>query len=212
MLTIYHIEGRRSDRVIWLCEELGLPYALKFKRGDLDGSTALIQEVSPLMPVAPTLADGELVLVESAAILEYIINTYGSGKLGRAPGSPDYPRYVQWLHFAEGSAMARIINEFLLQPYKDSPDLNRIAKLQFGSTTRAMAFCEDNLVKHDFFAGATFTAADIMMYFPVVLAERLGGLKLTAYPHVKAWRERIESRPAFKKALALALPDGPPKF
>ena len=90
-LTIYHIEGRRSERIVWLCEELGLPYKLEYKRGDVPGSMQTIREVSPLMPVAPTVRYGDQVIVESAGIIEMLLARHGDGRLRPAVDSPDYP-------------------------------------------------------------------------------------------------------------------------
>src|SRR3984957_14188737 len=101
-LTIYHAEGRRSERIVWLCEELGIPYSLKFKRGDLAGTLDDIRAVCPLMPVAPVIKLDDQVIVESGAILELILARYGKGRLAPTVDSRDYPYYLQWLHFAEG--------------------------------------------------------------------------------------------------------------
>ena len=111
-LTIYHIEGRRSERIVWLCEELGLPYKLEYKRGDVPGSMQTIREVSPLMPVAPTVRYGDQVIVESAGIIEMLLARHGGGRLRPAVDSPDYPYYLQWMHYAEGSFASRLIADY----------------------------------------------------------------------------------------------------
>src|SRR6202046_416939 len=105
-LTIYHIEGRRSERIVWLCEELGLPYKLEYKRGDIAASMKAIHEVSPLMPVAPTVRIGDQIMVESGAIIELILARAGNGRLQPAVHSPDYTYYLQWMDFVEGSLAA----------------------------------------------------------------------------------------------------------
>src|SRR5271170_5426350 len=96
-ITIYHLEGRRSERIVWLCEELGVPYKLEYKRGDLAGSMQTIKSVSPLMPVAPTVRIGDQVMVESGAIIELILAREGKGRLEPAVNSPDYAYYLQWM-------------------------------------------------------------------------------------------------------------------
>src|ERR1700722_15699338 len=102
-LTIYHIEGRRSERIVWLCEELGLRYKLESKPGDIAASMKTIQDVAPLVPVAPAVRSGDQVMVESGAIIELILARAGNGRLAPAVNSPDYPYCLQWMHFAEGS-------------------------------------------------------------------------------------------------------------
>ena len=208
-LTIYHLEGRRSERIVWLCEELGIPYKLEFKRGDLAGSMATIRQVSPLMPVAPTIKYGDQIMVESGAILELILARQGKGKLAPAVDSPDYPYYLQWLHFAEGSYASRIIADY------------RVALLQGGAKPAAqpgrprlvdseavVKFADDFLSKHPYFGGAEFSAADIIMLFPTALAHSVNVINLDDFPHVKAWRAKVEARPAYKKMLSVARPDG----
>ena len=111
-LIIYHAEGRRSERIVWLCEELGLPYTLKFKRGDLGGTLGDIRAVSPLMTVAPVVQIDGQVMVESGAILELILARYGDGRMAPPVESKDFPYYLQWLHFAEGSAASRVVIDY----------------------------------------------------------------------------------------------------
>ena len=115
VLTIYHTEGRRSERIVWFCEEIGLPYKLMFKSGDLYASAEMAHKINPLMTMFPTVVYNGQVLVESAAILQLLQERYAHGKLAPSPDSPDYVKYLQWLHFAEGSAAPRFITEFLLQ-------------------------------------------------------------------------------------------------
>ena len=107
-ITIYHLEGRRSERIVWLMEELGLPYKLEFKRGDLAGSMAASRRSTHGMPVAPTVKYGDQVIVESGAIIETILNRHAPGKLQPALDSPDYPYHLIWMHYAEGSLAARL--------------------------------------------------------------------------------------------------------
>src|SRR5579872_5725334 len=107
LITIYHLNMSRSERIIWLMEELGLPYQLeKYQRGPDMLAPPSLRQVSPLGK-APAIRDGDLTLIESGAIVEYIINRHAGGKLGVPVSSPDYPRYLQWMHFAEGTAMTQ---------------------------------------------------------------------------------------------------------
>jgi glutathione S-transferase len=208
-ITIYHLEGRRSERIVWLCEELGVPYKLEYKRGDLAGSMKSIREVSPLMPVAPTVRIGDQVMVESGAIIELILAREGRGRLEPAVNSPDYPYYLQWMHFAEGSFAARVIADYRVALIQGKPK-TPAGGYKLVDTEGVLAFMEDFLSKHAYFGGAAFSAADIMMLFPTNITEAFNVADLAAYPHIVAWRTSVESRPAYKKMLEVARPDGIP--
>lgn len=211
MLKIYHIELRRSERVVWLMEELELPYELIFARGDIMGSAMAIKAVHPI-GAAPTVQDGDLWLCESGAILEYIIARYGSGRLGVRPEQAEFPHYLQWMHFAEGTAMDRILGEIALRPLLavTPPGTSMLSMLYVGGAQRMLSFFEQSLQDRPYFAGVEFTAADIMMHLPAKAADR--NRAPDAFPNVQAWLERVEARPAYKRMLARALPDGPPAF
>ena len=111
-ITIYHLEGRRSERIVWLMEELGFPYKLMFKRGDLMGSMAMIRAFSPIVPMAPTVRYGDQVLVESGAIIELILQRHAPGRLAPVLSSRDYPAYLKWMHYAEGSLAAHLFSDY----------------------------------------------------------------------------------------------------
>jgi glutathione S-transferase len=208
-LTIYHLEGRRSERIVWLCEELAIPYKLEYKRGDLAGSMRTIHEVSPLMPVAPTVRIGDQVMVESGAIIELILAREGKGRLEPAVNSPDYAYYLQWMHFAEGSFAARVIADYRVALIQGKPKTAE-GTYKLVDTEAVLKFMEDYLSKHPYFGGAQFSAADIMMLFPTNITEAFNVADLAPYPHVIAWRASVESRPAYKKMLSVARPDGVP--
>jgi glutathione S-transferase len=208
-LTIYHIEGRRSERIVWVCEELGIPYKLEYKQGDIVGSMKTIHEVSPLMPVAPTVRIGDQVMVESGAIIELILAREGKGRLHPAVNSPDYPYYLQWMHFAEGSFASRVIADYrvaLIQGKPKTPE----GTYKLVDTEAVLKFMEDYLSRHPYFGGAEFSAADIMMLFPTNITEAFNVADLSAYPHILAWRTNVQSRPAYKRMLAAARPNGVP--
>jgi glutathione S-transferase len=202
-VVIHHLEGRRSERVVWLMEELGLPYRLSFKRGDLMGSMAQIRALSPIVPMAPTVQYGDQVLVESGAILELILNRHGGGRLQPSPDSRDYPAHLMWMHYAEGSLAARLFSDYRAwmanPPTKRSPLVDSEATVQFA---------EDHLGKHPWFGGADFSAADIMMLFPLNVATTLNIVDAAQFPNVAAWKTKVEARPAYKRMLAKARPDG----
>lgn len=202
-ITVYHLEGRRSERIVWLMEELNLPYKLVFTRGDLAKSMAAIRAVNPGMPVAPTVTVGNEVLTESGAIIETIINRYAPGKLTPALASPDYSQHLIWMHHAEGSLASRVIADYrvwmIKPPTARSPLVDSEAEVQFA---------EDYLAKHPWFGGAEFSAADIMMVFPLNFAMALNIVDKTKFPKINAWKAKIEQRPAYQRMLAKARPDG----
>jgi glutathione S-transferase len=207
-ITIYHIEGRRSERIVWLCEELAIPYKLEYKRGDIAASMKTIHDVSPLMPVAPTVKIGDQVMVESGAIIELILAREGKGRLQPAVNSPDYAYYLQWMHFAEGSFAARVIADYRVALIQGKPKTTSGYKLV--DTEAVLAFMEDFLSKHPYFGGSQFSAADIMMLFPTNITEAFNVADLSVYPHILAWRTNVQSRPAYKKMLEVARPNGIP--
>src|SRR3984885_9221629 len=208
-LTIYHLEGRRSERIVWLCEELGIPYKLEYKRGDIMASMKAIHDASPLMPVAPTVRIGGQVMVDSGAIIELILAREGHGRLEPAVSSPDYAYYLQWMHFAEGSFAARVIGDYRVAMIQGKPKAPA-GGYKLVDTEAVLAFMEDFLSKHEYFGGSAFSAADIMMLFPTNITEAFNVADLSAYPHIIAWRTNVESRPAYKKMLSVARPDGVP--
>lgn len=209
-LTIYHIEGRRSERIVWLCEELGLPYKLEFKRGDVPGSMQTIREVNPLMPVAPTVKYGDQVIVESAGIIEMLIARHGGGKLRPAVDSPDFPYYLQWMHYAEGSFASRLIGDYRVAMAQGGAVKPPAGGFRFVNSEDTVKFADDYLSRHPYFGGAEFSAADIMMLFPTNFAGALNLVDLSKYPHVQAWVKNVESRPAYRKMVEVARPNGVP--
>lgn len=207
MLTIYHVEGRRSERVVWYCEEAGIPYTLKFKSNDLRGSMEMAKAINPLMPIFPTVVyDGE-VLVESSAILQLLEERHGNGKLAPARDSKEYPKYLQWLHFAEGSAAPRFITEFLLQR-AITGETPPVVQSQLGKSDQVLVYLEDHLSRHPYFGGSEFSIADIMMHFNINFITMVAKHDMTPYPKVMDWMQRMEARPAFKKMREVALPNG----
>jgi len=202
-ITIYHLEGRRSERIVWLMEELEMPYELVFVRGDLRASMAKIREVNPDVPMAPTVVIGDQVLVESGAIIEVILGRYAPGKLQPELSTVDYANHMMWMHFAEGSLAARLFSDYRAwmkePPTKRSPLVDSEATVQYA---------ENHLAKHPWFGGKEFSSADIMMMFPLNVATALNLVDEAQFPHVADWKERAQARPAYKRMLAKARPDG----
>lgn len=202
-ITIYHLEGRRSERIVWLMEELGLPYELVFTRGDLATSAAAIRAVNPDMPVAPTVKIGDQIMVESGAIIEVILNRYAPGQLQPPLESDAYAQHFMWMHFAEGSLASRLIADYrvwrIAPPTQRSPLVDSEAVVQYA---------EDYLAKHKWFGGEAFSVADIMMMFPLNFATSLNIVDEAQFPKIADWRARAEARPAYQRMLAKARPDG----
>jgi glutathione S-transferase len=201
--TIYHLEGRRSERIVWLMEELGLPYNLVFTQGSLSASMDAIRKLSPIVPMAPTVQYGDQILVESGSIIELILNRHAPGKLAPAISSHDYPTYLRFMHFAEGSLADRLFSDYRFwmsnPPKARSPLVDSEAVVQF---------CEDQLTKQPWFGGAAFSGADIMQMFPLNVATNLNLVDTDRFPRVAEWKTRIEARPAYQRMKAKALPKG----
>lgn len=202
-VVIYHLEGRRSERLVWLMEELGLPYKLEFKRGDLAGSMAAIRALSPIVPMAPTVKYGDQILVESGAIIELILARHAGGRLQPALESRDYPAHLMWLHYAEGSLAARLFSDY--RAWMANPPTRRSPMVDSEATVQ---FAEEFLAAHPWFGGAEFSGADIMMMFPLNVATALNLVDAAQFPRVAAWKAKAEARPAYQRMLAKARPDG----
>lgn len=211
MIVVHHLNNSRSQRVLWLLEELGVPYEVK--RYERDAKTMLAPpELRAIHPLgkSPIITDGDKTIAETGAIIEYVIETYGQGRLIPAAGTPERLRWTYWLHYAEGSAMTPLLLKlvFTALPAR-APGLLKglvksiAAKAQSGFVDPQLKMHVDywdaELAKSPWFAGPDFTAADIMMSFPLEAgAARAGAASL---PHVKAFLDRIHARPAYRKAL-----------
>jgi len=198
VIEVHHLNNSRSQRVLWLLEELGLPYELvKYQR---DATTNLAPESLKKihrLGKSPVVRDGELVLIESGAILEYIVRKYGKGRLAPAESSPDWPRYLQLMHYAEGSAMLPVMLKLYLSRIGDAgaplaPRVTSEIENHFG-------FLDGELAHSDFFVGKELTAADINLSFPIQAARLLHGLD--KLPNLARFLDRMHARPAYKRAL-----------
>ena len=205
MITIYHLDTSRSERIVWLMEELGLEYKLElFQRNDNGSAPDALRKIHALGK-APVIRDGNTVLAESGAIVDYIVHRYAGDHLAVAPAAHDYARYIYWFHFAEGSLMSLLILALVLSrvPEADaSPARTRVLERM----KQTLAFIDSELALATYFAGATFTAADVMMTFPFTTMRHFLKYDLAPYANILAYLQRIESRPAYQKAMALAGP------
>ena len=213
MITVHHLNNSRSQRVLWLLEELGLPYEItKYQR---DPATMLappeLQRVHPLGK-SPVITDGDATVAESGAIVDYLVERYGNGRLVPAAGTPQRLRWTYWLHFAEGSAMPPLLLKLIFERIKVSPMPFFAKPIARGIANKVMAamvdpnlkrqldFMEGELRQSEWFAGSEFSAADIQMSFPVEAAAQRAGLDASR-PKLMAFLKRIHARPGYKKAL-----------
>ena len=213
MIMVHHLNNSRSQRVLWLLEELGLPYEIK--KYERDAKTMLappeLLKVHPLGK-SPVITDGGLTVAESGAIVEYLVERYGNGRLAPAIGAPQRLQWRYWLHFAEGSAMSPLLLKLIFDRIPQSPMpffVKPIARaicakvltlMVEPNLKRQLDFMEVELGKSEWFAGEEFSAADIQMSFPVEAAAQRAGLNASR-PKLMAFLKRIHARPAYKKAL-----------
>jgi glutathione S-transferase len=222
MITVHHLENSRSQRVLWLLEELGLAYEVKlYKRNP---KTLLappeLQQVHPLGK-SPVISEGGVTVAESGAIVEYLLDTHGGGRLRPAPGTPEQRRCTYYLHFAEGSLMPPLLVGLIFDkireakvPFFIKPVVKGIAAqvdkaYTTPNVTRLMDFLESELQGRDWFAGPDFSAADIQMSYPLEAAAARGQLTPAGRPRLHGWLQRIHARPAYQRALAAGGPFSP---
>jgi glutathione S-transferase len=213
MIVVHHLNNSRSQRVLWLLEELGLDYDIK--RYERDKKTMLappaLRKVHPLGK-SPVLTDGDLTLAESGAIMEYLVERYGDGCFAPAREVPAYLRYRYWLHYAEGSLMSPLLLKLVFDKIESSPMpffVKPIAKAISGKAKSSfimpqlnthLDYLEAELGKSKWFVGDDFTAADVQLSFPIEAAAARGGLDASR-PKLMDYLQRIHARPAYQKAL-----------
>lgn len=213
MIVVHHLENSRSQRVLWLLEEIGAPYEVK--RYERDKKTSLApKELLTIHPLgkSPVIDDGGAVIAETGAIVEHLIETYGGGRLAPARGSPDWRRYRYWIHAAEGSYMPPMVLTLMLgrmetapMPFFAKPIARKLTQaVRDGYLDHTMAalfgYLDAELQKSAFLAGDEFSGADIMMSFPAEAAmQRAPAALKTA--RLKAYVEKLQARPAYKRAL-----------
>ncbi len=203
MLTVHHLGVSQSERIVWLCEELGIPYELK--RYDRDPTTRLAPaDYKALHPLgtAPIITDGDLVLPESGAIIEYIIGKYGAGRLAVGPDAPEYGDYLFWLHYANGSLMPRLMMTMILAMAGDGAAADPRGAWIRDRAQTAWDLVEQRLGESPYLAGKEFTAADIINVFALSTARAFAGRDLADYPNIRAYLKRIGERPAYQRAMA----------
>jgi glutathione S-transferase len=225
MIVVHHLNNSRSQRILWLLEELGVPYDVK--RYQRNAQTMLappeLKAVHPLGK-SPVVQDGGTVLAESGAIIEYLADRYGEGRLARPHGSDARFRYIYWLHYAEGSAMPPLLMKLIFDkvasapmPFFAKPIVRKVhasvmaafigPQLELHLDYLERALGEGELGKREWFVDGGFSAADIQMSFPIETAVARGGLDASR-PRLMDWLRRIHSRPAYQRAIERGGPYG----
>jgi len=214
MIVVHHLNNSRSQRVLWLLEELGIPYEVK--RYERDAKTMLapaeLKAVHPLGK-SPVITDGARTLAESGAVIEYLVDRYGEGRFVPPAGTPERLRYTYWLHYAEGSAMPPLLLKLIFDRVESAPMPFFVKPIARGIARKVksafvepqlethFAYMEAELGKTPWFAGDAFTAADIQMSFPLEAAQSRAGLTQASRPHLFDFLARIHARPAYRRAL-----------
>lgn len=212
MITVHHLENSRSQRILWMLEELGIDYDIK--RYERNKKTNLappeLKQVHPLGK-SPVITDGDKTIAETGAIVEYLIENYGNGRFKPAAGTDEYLRYQYWLHAAEGTlmplmVMTLIFNKieqaapFLVRPIAKGIS-GQVKKAYINPNTQAnLEHIEAELGKSSWFAGEAITGADVLMIFPLE-ALMTRAFMADKYPRIKAYAERVHAMPSYKKAL-----------
>ena len=213
MVTVHHLNNSRSQRVLWLLEELGVAYEVR--RYERDAKTMLappaLRQVHPLGK-SPVITDGDATIAESGAIIDYLVNVHGGGRLKPAPGTPAALRYTYWMHYAEGSAMPPLLMKLLFDrvenaraPFFVKPFARMIARRTKSAFIEPqlrlhLDYMEAELAGSDWFAGPEFSAADVQMSFPLEAATVRAGLD-SSRPRLRGFLDRIHARPAYQRAL-----------
>ena len=209
MLTIHHLRISQSERIVWLCEELGLDYDLKLYNRDPETRLAP-PELKALHPmeIAPVITDGDLVLGESGAIMDYIVGKYAPDTdLVPGPEHPDFARHLYWYHFANATLMTNGMMMIAVNAVGAEMPPSLMKRV-----TNAWALVETALGEADYFGGAALTTADIMLGFSLTTARAFSDMSIEGMPNLQAYLKRIGEREAYQRAFAKAEPGMPPKL
>lgn len=210
MLTVHHLGKSQSERIVWLCEELGIPYELKHY--EREPVTRLgPPEYKALHPLgtAPVITDGDVVLAESTAVMEYIMARYGSGTLVPVPADASFADYLYWFHFANGSLQPNLGRSMILSRLDLASD-NAMLKWVSSRRDLVVGLVEKRLGETDYLAGNAFTAADIVTVFSLTTMRLYLPFNLTPYPNILSYLQRIGAREAYRRAMQKGDPDMAP--
>ena len=204
MLTVHHLQVSQSERIVWLCEELGLDYALKLYQRRADNRLAP-DDYKALHPmgIAPVITDGDIVLGESGAICDYICARYGEGRLVPGQDDPDFADHLFWFHWSNGTFMATLMMQLVLSGGGEG---NPAAAFVGDRSRRGWAMIEARLGETPFIGGANLTTADIMMVYCLTTSRAFRGASIEGFPNIRAYLKRIGERPAYQRAMAKAEP------
>ncbi len=212
MIILHHLNNSRSQRILWLLEELEIPYRIQPYQRDRKTQLAPpeLKQVHPLGK-SPVITDGEITVAESGAIIEYLVWNYARDRLLPEPGSADHRQYTYWMHFAEGSLMPPLVMKLVFDKVRSAPVPFFLKPVTHGIADKVMSsfvgpnirnnmdFIERHLASQAWFAGAQMTGADFQMSFPLeaAMAGRVNG----QYPHIASWVKKVHARPAYQRAL-----------
>jgi glutathione S-transferase len=201
MLTVHHLRRSQSERIVWLCEELGLEYELAcYDRNKTDLLAPPEYKALHPMGTAPVITDGDLVLGESGAIVEYLLARYGPGALARGPADADFAPYLYWLHFANGTLQPAMGRAMLLHRL-EVPAEHALANALRARLALVLSQVEARLTQVPYLSGAAFSVADIMSVFSLTTMRSFVPLDLAPYPRIRAWlQQRIGVRDAYRRA------------
>jgi glutathione S-transferase len=210
MLTVHHLGISQSERIVWLCEELGLDYQLKRydRRADNRLAPDDYKALHP-MGIAPVITDGDLVLGESGAICDYICARYGGAQMAPRPSDPDFADHLFWFHWSNGTFMTTLMMQLVLAGGGEG---NPAALFVGDRSRRGWAMVEERLGETPFFGGANLTTADIMMVYCLTTSRMFRGQSIDPYPCLLAYLARVGQRPAYQRAMAKAEPGVAPKL
>jgi glutathione S-transferase len=199
MIIVHHLDDSRSQRILWLLEELGLPYEIRRHKRDPETRLAPpeLKQIHALGK-SPVIEDGGKIIAESGAIIDYVLRHYGNVRLAPAPSDPNYDDYVHWMHYAEGSGMPALIIRINVARVGEAaaPALPRLD----GEIALQLGYLDAALKGHSYILGEAFSAADIQLSFIGELAGARFGIN--NYPDIKTWVQRFQARPAYQAALA----------
>ena len=206
MLTVHHLRTSQSERIVWLCEELGLQYELKsYDRDPVTRLAPPAYKALHPMGVAPVITDGALKLAESGAIVEYLLARHGNGRLTLAASHPDFAEYLFWLHWSNGSLQPSLLRNMSLRRLELPAD-NAVLIAALARLDQALHEVDLRLGAATFFAGSEFTAADIMTVFSLTTMRHFFPFDLGPFQHIKAYLQRIGAREAYRRAMQKAEP------
>jgi glutathione S-transferase len=210
ILTVHHLGRSQSERIVWLCEELELDYQLKrYERRKDNGMAPADYKALHPMGTAPIITDGDLVLGESGAIVEYLIERHGNGRLSVKRGQPGFPDYLYWFHFTNGTLQPAVLRVMHMERV-DASENNAALRAARDRFQLVLSVVEQRLGQTPYLAGKELTAADIMIMFSLTTMRLYTPYDLSPWPSILAYLQRIGARPAYQRAMQRADPDVTP--